>query len=65
MSISDYGSTSYGKLFTSKPLNQRCATQVMILTSIVLQKISRIFRRESGVMVHVEKNLDWKSQGDP
>ena len=44
---------------------QRCATQVMILTSIVLQKISRIFRRESGVMVHVEKNLDWKSQGDP
>ena len=30
---------------------------MMILTSIVLQKISRIFRRESGVMVYFEKTL--------
>ena len=39
----------------------------MILISIALQKISRTFRRESGVLVLIEKreNLDWKCQGDP
>ena len=42
-------------LTDTEPINTislRCASPVMIRTSIVLQKTSRFFRRESGLMFY-------------
>ena len=44
-------------LTDTEPINTislRCASPVMIRTSIVLQKTSRFFRRESGLMFHIK-----------
>ena len=35
-------------------ISPRCASPVMIRTSIVLQKTSRFFRRESGLMFYIK-----------
>ena len=44
-------------LTDTEPINTislRCASPVMIRTSIVLQKTSRFFRRESGLMFYIK-----------